>query len=277
MDQQVLIAFGLTLFAGLSTGVGSAIAFFAKRTNTKLLAVALGLSAGVMIYISFVELLQTAFTDLSHLYGDNLGQLYGVLAFFGGIGLIMLIDFLVPSPDNPHELLSEEELAHALAVGDKKSHQPQKHHQGLLRVGMMTAFVLALHNFPEGMVTFLAGLKDMQLAVPIAIAIAIHNIPEGVSVSIPIYYATGNKKRAFWISFASGLAEPFGAAVGYLFLAPFLNDSLMAILNATIAGVMVYISLDELLPSAEKYGKHHHAIVGLVIGMAIMAFSLIVL
>lgn len=282
MDSQVLMAFGLTLFAGLSTGVGSAIAFFAKRTNTRLLASALGLSAGVMIYISFVELLKSSFADLTTLYGEKLGQLYTVLAFFGGILLIMIIDFLVPEQQNPHEPLAVSEIEAGIEAGEQKearekAHPEQKHHPGLMRVGLMTALVLAIHNFPEGMVTFLSGLRDLSVAIPIAIAIAIHNIPEGISVSIPIYYATGNKKKAFWISFASGLAEPLGAVVGYLILAPYLNETMMGIMNAVIAGIMVFISMDELLPAAEKYGKHHHAIVGLIVGMAVMAFSLILL
>ncbi|MDI9593070.1 MAG: ZIP family metal transporter, partial [Bacteroidota bacterium] len=147
----------------------------------------------------------------------------------------------------------------------------------LLRTGLMTALVLAIHNFPEGMATFLAALKDIHIAIPIAVAIAIHNIPEGIAVSVPIYYATGNRKRAFWLSFLSGLAEPLGALVGYLILAPFLNDTLFGIMFAAIAGIMVFISLDELLPAAEEYGKHHHAIYGLIAGMAVMAFSLLLL
>ena len=147
----------------------------------------------------------------------------------------------------------------------------------LLRVGIVTALVLAIHNFPEGMVTFLAALKDVNIAIPIAIAIAIHNIPEGISVSVPVYYATGNRKRAFWLSFLSGLAEPVGAIIGYLVLAPFLDDNIFGIIFGMIAGIMVFISLDELLPAAKEYGKHHYSIYGLVAGMAVMALSLLML
>ncbi len=269
MDNSLLFAFGLTLFAGLSTGIGSTIAFFARRTNTNLLSLSLGLSAGVMIYISFVELYTSSISEMSQLYGGSKGQLYSLLAFFGGILLILLIDFLVPEHDNPHELHEVEEIS---AI-----HPNPKHTNTLLRTGIFSAFVIAIHNFPEGMVTFLTALHTPTLAIPIAVAIAIHNIPEGISVSVPIYYATGNKKKAFWISFMSGLAEPIGAVIGYLLLQPFLTPSLFAILNAVIAGIMVYISLDELLPSAEKYGKHHLAILGLIAGMLIMAFTLVVL
>lgn len=269
MDNSVWLALGLTLFAGLSTGIGSAIAFFAKRTNTSLLSTSLGLSAGVMIYISFVELYATSVSAMSELYGATKGQLYTMLAFFGGIALIMVIDFLVPERDNPHEIHEIEDLQQVNPNPTSTSK--------LMRTGMISALVIAIHNFPEGMVTFLTALDNPMLGLPTAIAIAIHNIPEGISVSIPIYYATGKKAKAFWISFGSGLAEPLGAVVGYLLLRPFLSPSLFGLLNAMIAGIMVYISLDELLPAAERYGKHHHAILGLIGGMMIMAVTLVVL
>ena len=250
MSQQVFVPFLLTLFAGISTGIGSAIAFFAKRTNTSFLSLSLGFSAGVMIYVSFVELFTSSVQTLVEMHGKSEGTFYATLSFFGGIVLILLIDKLIPRYENPHEMH---------------------------RVGMVTALVLAIHNFPEGMVTFLAALKDVNIAIPIAIAIAIHNIPEGISVSVPVFYATGNRKKAFWFSFLSGLAEPVGAVIGYLVLAPFLDDNVFGIIFGMIAGIMVFISLDELLPAAEEYGKHHHAIYGLVVGMAVMALSLLML
>ncbi len=273
MNHQVFFAFALTLFAGLSTGIGSAIALFARRTNTTFLTVALGFSTGVMLYVSFVELLAGAFDTLGELHGEKLGGLYAILAFFGGVMLILIIDRLIPHDENPHEMKSVEEIAGMDNVKKKSKVQDSK----LLRTGLMTALVLAIHNFPEGMATFLAALKDIHIAIPIAVAIAIHNIPEGIAVSVPIYYATGNRKRAFWLSFLSGLAEPLGALVGYLILAPFLNDTLFGMMFAAIAGIMVFISLDELLPAAREYGKHHHAIYGLIAGMAVMAFSLLLL
>ncbi|RRD79877.1 zinc transporter ZupT [Alloprevotella sp. OH1205_COT-284] len=270
MSHDVLIAFLLTLSAGFSTGIGSAIAFFAKRTNTTFLAVSLGFSAGVMIYVSFVELFASSVDSLTALHGRSNGTLYAVLSFFGGIFLTLLIDQLVPDYGNPHEIHGVEEMEGV--VRPKSNLRPD-----LMRVGLTTALVLGIHNFPEGMVTFLAGLQDVSIAVPIALAIALHNIPEGISVSVPIYYATGSRKRAFWLSFLSGLAEPFGAIIGYLVLAPYLNDNVFGIIFGVIAGIMVFISLDELLPSAEKYGKHHQAVFGLTAGMAVMAFSLLLL
>ncbi|MDD2245574.1 MAG: zinc transporter ZupT [Proteiniphilum sp.] len=272
MESQVLIAFLLTLFAGLSTGIGSGIAFFAKRTNTLFLSVSLGFSAGVMIYVSFAELFADSIGILSELHGSQNGTLYATLAFFAGVCIIMIIDRLVPEKGNPHEMHRVEEISDRQAP---KFYTKTSDNSRLLRVGLVTALVLAIHNFPEGMVTFFAALKDVKVAIPIAFAIAIHNIPEGIAVSVPIYYATGNRRKSFWLSFFSGLAEPVGAIIGYLILASFLNDNIFGILFGMIAGIMVFISLDELLPAAEKYGKHHHAIYGLVGGMAVMAFSLL--
>lgn len=277
MSDNFWFAFGVTMLAGLSTGIGSAIAFFAKKTNTKFLSLALGLSAGVMIYISFVELLSGSIELLSGIYESSRGQLYAVLSFFGGVLFIMAIDFLIPENVNPHELVDMGDLKGTTTEEMRQEVDRLKKRSALLRAGLVSALVMAIHNFPEGMVTFLTAFENPSLALPIAAAIAIHNIPEGISVSVPIYYATGSKRRAFWISFSSGLAEPIGALVGYLILFPFLSETLFGVLNAAIAGIMVYISLDELLPTAEKYGHHHHAIFGVIFGMVVMAFSLIYL
>ncbi|MFA6807324.1 MAG: zinc transporter ZupT, partial [Bacteroidales bacterium] len=152
-----------------------------------------------------------------------------------------------------------------------------KRNSKLMRVGLMTAIVIAIHNFPEGIATFISAMESPQLGIAIAVAIAIHNIPEGIAVSIPIYQATGNKKKAFWFSFLTGLAEPIGAIIAYLILMPFLSHTLLACIFALVAGIMVFISLDELLPAAREYGEHHISIYGLISGMAIMAISLILL
>lgn len=259
-NQTIIIAFLLTLFAGLSTGIGSLIALVAKRTNTNFLSFALGLSAGVMIYVSFMEMLPKSLEMLEGQFGEKTGNLYAILALFGGIALIALIDFLVPKSSNPHEMHGVEEM--------KPKNSRLKH------TGLITAITIAIHNFPEGIATFMTALNSLELAIPITVAIAIHNIPEGIAVAVPIYHATGSRKKAFWLSFASGLAEPIGAVIAYLFLLRFWNPVLDALILAFVAGVMIFISLDELLPSAEKYGKHHHSIIGLVVGMAIMALSL---
>ncbi|OHD55977.1 MAG: zinc transporter ZupT [Spirochaetes bacterium GWF1_51_8] len=265
-EDNVLLAFGLTLFAGLSTGIGSAIAFLAKRTNTRFLAVALGFSAGVMIYVSFVEIFQKARIALTESLGNGLGTWATVAAFFAGILFIGLIDKLVPKADNPHEMHKIEELSDVPKIDKIKK---------LYRTGIFVALAIAIHNFPEGLATFAAALSDPRLGIAIAVAIAIHNIPEGISVSIPIFYATGNKKKAFLYSFLSGVSEPVGALIGYLILRPFFNDFVFGVLFAAVGGIMVFISLDELLPAAQEYGEHHLSIYGLVAGMAVMALSLL--
>jgi len=265
-SSNIIIAFGLTLFAGLSTGIGSAIAFFAKRTSPKFLSISLGFSAGVMIYVSLVEIFQEAKHALIIDNGEFLGNLYAVIAFFGGILVAALIDKLVPDYENPHEVRGVEEMQL-----DKSASK------GLMRMGIMSALAIGIHNFPEGMATFTAGLADPEVAIPLAIAIAIHNIPEGIAVSVPIYYATGSKKKAFALSFLSGLSEPIGALIGFILIYYFtgMSQTVFGILFGSVAGIMVFISLDELLPTAEQYGKHHHAIYGLVAGMAVMAISLV--
>lgn len=263
--QTVLFALGLTLFAGLSTGIGSALAFYTKKTNETFLSAALGFSAGVMIYVSLIEIFVKARASLElHYNNASLGYLVTTLSFFGGIALIALIDKLVPNEENPHEIHDIEEMT-----------EEEKKKKALLRMGLFSALAIAIHNFPEGLATFMSAIQDPTLGISIAIAIAIHNIPEGISVSVPIFYATGDKKKAFFYSFLSGLAEPVGALIGYFLLYNFLSEALFGIVFASVAGIMVYISLDELLPTAEKYGKHHIAIGGLIAGMAVMAISLV--
>jgi len=269
MEGNILIAFGLTIFAGLSTGIGSALAFFTKTTNTKFLSWALGFSGGVMIYVSFTEILGKSRELLVHTQGEVAGNWYAVLAFFAGIFVIAIIDLLVPSYENPHEVHRVEEL---VINGNNKN---RIKNSSLMRMGIFMATAIAMHNFPEGIATFAAGLTDMKLAIPIAIAIAIHNIPEGIAVSIPIYYATGKKRKAFLLSFMSGLAEPLGALIGYFFLSVFFSETILGILFGSVAGIMVFISVDELLPTAREYGFHHQAIYGLVAGMIVMAISLL--
>lgn len=263
--SNVLFAFSLTLLAGLSTGIGSVIGFFAKKTNTKFLSISLGFSAGVMIYVSMVEIYFKARESLTEELGLLKGSWVTAAAFFGGMALIALIDHLIPSGENPHDARRVEELCEGTCPPDQK----------LMRMGLFTALAIAIHNFPEGIATFITALREPSLAIPIAVAIAIHNIPEGIAVSVPVYYATGSRRKAFLYSFMSGLSEPVGALVGYFVLLPFMSDLLFGILFAGVAGIMVFISLDELLPSAREYGEHHLAIYGLVGGMVVMAVSLL--
>ena len=278
MNGNIWLAFGLTAIAGLSTGIGSAIAFFAKKTNTKFLSVSLGFSAGVMIYVSFVEILVKARMALTASLGPIGGAQATVAAFFAGMGLIALIDKLVPHEENPHEARLVEEMHPRKGRGKGHiggEHEDERDKKKLKRMGLLTALAIGIHNFPEGLATFTAALHEPATGVAIAVAIAIHNIPEGIAVSVPIYYATGSRKKAFGWSFLSGLAEPVGAGVGFLLLMPFFSDTLFGLLFAGVAGIMVFISLDELLPAAEEYGEHHLCIYGLVLGMIVMAMSLL--
>lgn len=266
MNSNILVPFLLTLFAGLSTGIGSLIALLTTKTNKKFLSFSLGFSAGVMIYISFVELFAKSQDILIGEYGEKLGMTHNVIFFFVGILLIGIIDKLVPSSENPHEIRPVESM-----------HKAPKKDFKLMRTGVMAALAIGVHNFPEGIATFVAAMEDHTLGVAIAIAVAIHNIPEGIAVSVPIYQATGSRKKAFRLSFFSGLAEPIGALIAYLILMPFITPVLLAYVFAVVAGIMVYISLDELLPAAHQYGEHHISIYGLILGMAIMAISIIIL
>lgn len=263
--SDIWIAIALTVFAGLATGLGGLVTMCVRRPSTRLLAFAMGLSAGVMTYISFMELLPEAYAAFEPLYGDRGASMRMLLAFFGGIGVIALIDLAVPEDENPHEAHTLDELSH-----------PDSHHH-LRRTGIMLALAIGIHNFPEGMATFVAALDGLDVALPIVLAIAIHNIPEGIAVYVPIYHSTGSRRKALRYTIISGLAEPVGALAGMLFLLPFWSPTVNAVSLAAVAGIMVYISFDELLPGAERHGHHHMALIGVVSGMAIMAVSLMFL
>lgn len=251
--KDVLTAVLLTAIAGLSTGIGGLTVFCSRNMNKKFLAFTLGISAGVMIYISFVELFANAGEGLCGIYGEKSGTVINTIAFFCGIGFVALVDRMIPDG--------------SVGTGNK----PDK----LLRTGMLTAVALSVHNFPEGMATFVSALQSPNLAIPIVAAIAIHNIPEGIAVAVPIYYGTRNKGKAFLYSLLSGLTEPLGAIVGYIILMPFMTDTVNWIVFSVVAGIMVFISVDELLPAAQEYGEHNLSVAGLVTGMIVMAVSLI--
>ena len=284
MHENFWPALLLTVFAGLSTGIGSSIAFFVKnRNNTKFLTLSMGFAAGVMIYVSFMEIFPHALNALDNISSSKGGHSYryiGIIAFFAGMLLVALIDKIVPHDDNPHEFMTaEEKMAaeadmEAIKKGKEVSPAGKKR---LMRIGLLTATALALHNFPEGIATFVSALESVSLGFTIAVAIALHNIPEGIAVSMPVYYATGSRSKAFWYSFISGVVEPLGAILAYFILMPFLNEMMIAILLSGVAGIMVFIALDQLLPAAEEYGEHHISIYGMVAGMAMMAISLLLL
>jgi ZIP family zinc transporter len=266
MSENLTMALVLTILAGLSTGIGSLIAFFIRDKSVKLLSFSMGLAGGVMLYLSFVEMLPHATHGIAAtLEHPHDGSWYALLAFFVGMLLVGVIDHLIPHPhEHPDSILALDPTL-------------EQQNRRLLRIGTMTAIALAIHNFPEGVATFVAALEDPHLGVAIAVAIALHNIPEGIAVSLPIYHATGNRKKAFWYSFGSGLVEPIGAILGYFLLAAYLTPFVMGMLMAGVAGIMVFISLDQLLPAAQEYDDHKLSIYGVVLGMLLMAISLNIL
>ncbi|WP_363322815.1 zinc transporter ZupT [uncultured Muribaculum sp.] len=260
--DNIVVALLLTLVAGMATAVGALMAFFTKKGNNHHLSGALGLSAGVMVYVSFMELVPDAVEEMGAVVADpRTAMFYVLLSFFGGMGLIALIDWLVPEDENPHEV----HLRGATCPDGSR----------LKRTGTMLAFTIGIHNFPEGVATFVSGLEGADIALPIVVAVAIHNIPEGIAVSVPILQATGNRRKAFWYSALSGLAEPVGALFALLFLLPLWTPVVSSVCLAAVAGIMVYIAFDELLPNSEAYGHHHWAIGGVIAGMAVMAFGLL--
>jgi len=293
--KPVWAAFGLTLLAGMGTGIGSLIAFMAKRTDYRFLSVATGFSAGVMIYVSFVEIFPKGAESLVGRYGDPWGHWVNAASFFAGLLLIGLIDNLIPASENPHETHAEAETmplhdpsAPVPDFGPAAREAQGLHDHGqdrrLMRMGLVTALAIGIHNFPEGLATFLAALQDPGLGLAIAAAIALHNIPEGISVSVPIFFATGNRRKALIYSLLSGLAEPIGAGIAYAGMRFFIGGEagafppqVMGMLFGGVAGVMVYISLDELLPASRAYGKGHSSLLGLVAGMLVMALSLLLM
>ena len=261
-DSNFITALLLTLVAGAATGVGGVIILFTKKFSSKLLSASLGFSAGVMLFISLTELFPEASSTLGDLYGEQKGMLFTILSFFSGIALIAIIDNLIPERENPHEYSSVQQ--------DNESSK-------LMRLGIFSIIVIAIHNFPEGMATFITAMEDPQVGYSIAMAVAIHNIPEGIMVAIPIYYATHKKGKAIGNAFLSGIAEPIGGILGYFLLSRFFENSMSGIMLGIVAGIMTYISLDELLPTAEKYGEHHTAIIGVIAGMAVMAISILLI
>ena len=259
--NNIYLGFALATFAGLSTGIGSGLALFTKPFNKRFLAIALGLSAGIMLYVSFVELMQLSFESLTAIYGMNFGKLITVTGFVVGLLLMLLID----------------QLFDHHSIADFISRSEDKNESVLIKAGVFSAIALAIHNFPEGFATFTATVYDPAIGVTLATAIAVHNIPEGIAVSIPIYYATKSKRKAFYISFLSGLAEPIGALIGFIIFRTVFNEALFGISFAFCAGIMVYVALNELLPVAKEYGEPSDTIIGVTIGMIIMAISLIMM
>ena len=248
--MNVALALLLSALAGLSTGIGSCLALVFRKPGDRFMALSLGFSAGVMILVAFVELLQDGI--------ESVGFAPALLAFFGGLIVMFIADASIP-----HDYMAEHNLA------DKKHRK-----MNLARTGLFVALGIAIHNFPEGLAVFAGSLHDIKIGIAIAVAIALHNIPEGIAVSVPVYTATGSRRKAFWWSFLSGMAEPLGALIAALFLMPFLNAVVLGYILSAVAGIMVFISIDELVPTSRACGHEHMSILGFVAGMMVMALSL---
>jgi zinc transporter, ZIP family len=269
MSDSVALAFLVTVSAGLATGIGAALGLFAKRTNHLFLALALGFSAGVMIYVSFVEIVPKARDFLAEDLGENSALMWMSVAFLGGALFMALLYRVLPDLELP------DPASQPLAASVETESDTQAIDPVLLRAGVFVALAIALHNFPEGIAVFFLTLDDPSVGIPVGVAIALHNIPEGIAVAVPLYYALGKRGWAFLLGLLSGLAEPIGAVLGYVVLEPFISPTLLGTLFAIVAGIMVFISLDSLLPAARQYGNGQVVIYGVIAGMAVMAASLV--
>ncbi|MCK4686694.1 MAG: zinc transporter ZupT [Candidatus Lokiarchaeota archaeon] len=276
--ENLILALLLSLLAGLSTSIGSFIAFFMKRPSPKFISFIMGFSAGVMILISFLELLPKSI--------EALGFLMAISFFFLGMLVMFIIDVLIS-----HEYEFEDSIEILINnKGQRKPHlhyghrhRQRPHHRGekvndsLVKSSIFIFFGVFIHNFPEGMATFIGTLTQVKLGILLTIAIALHNIPEGIAVAVPIYACTLDKKKAFKWSFLSGMSEPLGAVLTWLILFPFINDNVLNAMLGAVGGIMVYISLDELLPVSRSLAKEHYSIIGIITGMFIMSVSLALL
>ncbi|MBU5428026.1 zinc transporter ZupT [Tissierella pigra] len=259
MAKEVLLSFGLTTIVGLTMAVGSLLSFLVNKTNKRFLSLSLSFSAGIMIYVSFMSILPEGIELMENNLGEH-GKFVALGGFFGG----MLITAFM------------EKVIHLF--GGHSHHHDHSHHHGceehLSKLGLMSAVAIAIHNLPEGLALFTTGLKDISVAIPIAVAIVLHNIPLGIAISVPVYYSTGSKAKSFLYSLFVGLCQPLGAIAGYLFLSKFFSDTLFGILFSIIAGIMIFVSLDELLPSSQKYEDHHISVYGAIAGMLVMAIAM---
>lgn len=265
LQNNFALAFALTMLAGLTTAVGGIVAFITKKDNLKVLSLGLGFSAGVMIFISFVDIIPNS----ENILKINFPSTYQWMIFAGfviGILISVIIDYFLPDHVDTEELLHPDDP-------NISSHS----HYKLKRAGFMTALAICIHNFPEGMATFLTTTQNITLGVSVAFAIAIHNIPEGIAVALPIYHATGKKRYAMLYAALSGITEPIGALVGMIVFGLFVPNVLVGVLMATVAGIMTYISFDTLLPLAKEYGNWHLSIVGIMSGILFIWMSLILI
>lgn len=260
---NVIMSFGLTLVVGLSMGIGSLLSFFAKETNKRFLALSLSFSAGIMVYVSFMAILPEGISLIEENLGHDKGHNIALLAFFSGMIIVAIIEKIIHNLGGDHH-----------DHGHTGHHHMDKEGEHLNKLGLLSAIAIAIHNLPEGLAIFTAGLNDISLAIPIAAAVIMHNIPLGMAISIPIYYSTKSRKKAMIYTILVGLCQPLGAVLGYLLLYKFFSDLLFGILFAMIAGIMIFVAVDELLPTSQRYEDHHISVYGFIVGMIVMAVSL---
>lgn len=266
MSKEVVLSLGLTTIVGLSMGLGSILSFFIKETNKRFLAIALSFSAGIMIYVSFMAILPEGMELIESYFGEQGGHLVALAGFFGGMLITAIVEKLVHKFGGHYHGHDDHHHEHG--------HHHDQNGEHLSKLGIMSAVAIAIHNLPEGLAIFTAGLKDISVAVPIAAAVILHNIPLSIAISVPIYYSTGSRRKAFLYSLFVGLCQPFGAIIGYLILSRFFNDLVFGILFSIVAGIMIFVSLDELLPSSQRYEDHHISVYGAIAGMIVMALSM---
>lgn len=267
MSKEIL-SLGLTTIVGLTMGFGSLLSYLVKRSNRKFLSLSLSFSAGIMIYTAFMAILPEGI----HLLEENLGEAgyyIALLAFFGGMFLTALVEKIVHRFGGHHHGFEEEHEHH-----HHEHEHEHEHNHHTTNLGIMSAIAIAIHNLPEGLAVYTTGLKDISLAIPIAIGVILHNIPLSIAITMPIFYATGSRKKGFIYSLMVGLCQPLGAILGHLILSNFLNDVVHGILFALVGGIMIFISLDELLPISRKDDDHHIGIYVTILGMMIMAIAM---
>lgn len=263
MTREVLLSLGLTTIVGLTMGLGGILAFFINEKNKKFFSLSLSFAAGIMIYAAFMAILPEGIHHLEEYMGEN-GKFVALLGFFGGMVFIAIMEKWVHKHGGHH----------GHSHGENHTHENEENGEHLSNLGIMSAVAIAIHNLPEGLTIFTTGINDISLALPIAFAVILHNIPLGIAISVPIYYSTGDKKKAFLYTFIVGLFQPIGAILGYLLFANLSTELFFGLLFTVVSGIMIFVSLDELLPSSQRDNDHHISVYGAIAGMLVMALSL---
>lgn len=246
--NSTLLSFLLTIIAGLSTLIGSIVIFLNKKNKDKIIISSLSFASAVMLFISITDLIPESYNMFKNLF--RLFPLIILILININIGIIL--SFYI------------------------KKYIPENNNDNLYKVGLISMFAIIIHNMPEGMATFMASNTNISLGISLTIAIALHNIPEGISIAVPIYYSTNSKLKAILYTFLSGLSEVFGAIITYLFLKPFINDYIMGILFSVIAGIMMHISIFELLPTSLNYKNKKLTKIFFILGIIFVLFSTII-